>query len=137
MAATPTSKPKKPRRSAKAISVEASGAPAPPKARRVEVMHPAWGRFMDFLVEGAIKAWFKEQEERRLRGEAEPRAAVHAAADPAPEPDADAPELISVDEAVVRFGMSREQILAEFEKHWEPFEVEIPAVQRRPRSRRS
>jgi hypothetical protein len=66
-----------------------------------------------------------------------PPNAANVAVDAPPEPDPDAPELVSVDEAVVRFGMSREQILAELEKHAEPFEVVIPAVQRRPRSHRT
>jgi hypothetical protein len=134
MAARPSGKGKRAQRIEPLVAGQPAGAPAPPKARRVEVMHPAWEQFMDFLVEGAITAWFKEQEERRLRGEPEPHAADHAAVDAAPGPDPDAPELISVDEAVLRFGMSREQVLAELEKHWEPFEVEIPAVGRRARS---
>jgi hypothetical protein len=44
-------------------------------------------------------------------------------------------EVLTVDEAAKRFGISREEILAELEKHPIPFEVEIPAPKRRRRRR--
>jgi hypothetical protein len=84
--------------------------------------HPAWASFIDFLVEMAIKKHIEEQAEGIARGE--PRLASPSES-PAPLPKG--PRALTVDEAAVRFGVTRESILAEFEKQAVPLTVRIPA----------
>lgn len=44
-------------------------------------------------------------------------------------------EVLSIDEACARFGMSREEVLAKCEPIWEPFEAFIPSESRARRKR--
>jgi hypothetical protein len=88
----------------------------------VTVIHPAWASFIDFLLKLAIKKHMKEQTERIARGE--PRVASPSES-PALPPQG--PRALTVDEAALRFGVTRESILAEFEKHAVPLTVKIPA----------
>jgi hypothetical protein len=101
--------------------------------REISIIHPAWDRFLDFLVEGAFKDW-KDRAEKIRRGELIETIPVKASAkfDWSPH-SPDEPELLTVEEAVVRQGVSREEILGEFEKNKIPFEFVVPAG---PRARR-
>lgn len=90
-----------------------------PKKGDVVTIHPDYERFIDFLVEGAIKEWQEEQ----LGGvtSTAPPAALRAPKRrrrPAREPVREEPDydVITVDQAIVRLGVSREEIMAAFEK---------------------
>jgi hypothetical protein len=108
---------------------------AEPKEREIAIVHPSWDNFFDFLTKTAIKHWMVEAEKMR-RGESFELAAPKSSAKiDWPPPSADDPELLTVDEAVVRLGVSREEILAEFEKNKIPFEFTVPPGPRRARGR--
>jgi hypothetical protein len=92
--------------------------------REVVILHPAHERFIEFLVDTAIKDIIRRQRE----GLPEP-----VSSPPWPElsedPDRNAPEFVTIDEAVKRLGLTREEIMAQFEREPPiPFEVEIPAT---------
>jgi hypothetical protein len=98
--------------------------PSKAKSRPVAIIHPAWASFIDFLVDGTIKQLMEERAEKIRRGEP-----IDADDDAITERHVEHPtaehEVLTVDEAVARFGVSREEILAEFEKNKIPFEVEL------------
>jgi len=103
------------------------------KARPIAIIHPAWERFYDFLVTTAIKHTVDERAEKVRAGEPiETRIAGRETAEE--RKTADDCETITVDEAVSRFGLSRQEILADFERNMVPFEVTLPAPKRKGRS---
>ncbi len=112
--------------------VSTSSAPRD-KAREVAILHPAWQGFLDFLVETAIKRSMDEQAEKMRRGEPIEAPPAKSKRERKVRPSREEPELLTVEEAVARLGVSREQILAEFDKHRVAFEVTIPPG---PRARR-
>lgn len=110
------------------------GAPLKTKAksRPLAIIHPAWASFIDFLAEGAIKQWMKDHAEGARADE--PIETVVRTRRPSKKETATAEhETITVDEAVTRYGLSREEIMADFERNRIPFEVVLPAARRRAR----
>lgn len=103
---------------------------APTKGTQIEIINPAWERFMKFLVEGAVKQVMKEHADKIARGE--PVDMTPARPPPTRRRKVNDPIRVSVDEAVARYGFAREEIMAEFVKNAVPFEVEL----RSPPSRR-
>ncbi len=91
----------------------------PVKRRQIAVMHPAMKGFIDFLAEMLLKEILEERAERARRGEPIEKGFLATEATV----DDDEPELVTVEEAALRLGVSREQILAEFGP--EPFRVEL------------
>jgi hypothetical protein len=79
----------------------------------------------------------EERAEKIRRGEPIDDGTSATPAEKTADHPADEPEVLSVDEAVVRLGISREEILAEFAKNMVPFEVTIPATSRRARGQAS
>jgi hypothetical protein len=71
----------------------------------------------------------RDREERLQRGEP----IEERRPDTAPRLPLSDREVLTVDEAAERFGVQREDILAELENNAVPFEVEIPAPKRRAR----
>lgn len=109
--------------------------PSKAKSRPVAIIHPAWASFIDFLVDGTIKQLMEERADKIQRGEP-----IDADADAITEKRVERPtaehEVLTVDEAVARFGVSREEILAGFEKRMVPFELHLrppPSRQGEPR----
>lgn len=104
------------------LVVEISAPPMPkPKKGDVVVLHPAYSGFLEWLAD----IWLEKEKRRIMSGEGSPTdAAAEKAApnrparrptrSPAPPPEPDY-EVITVEEAVVRFGMTREQIMARFD----------------------
>ena len=86
--------------------------PPTPKLRKGEVaiLHPAWQQFIDFLVDAAIKDLLRNPS--RDVGDDPP---VRRGKRKIKEPEAHG-ELITVDEAIKRFGMTREEIMAQFDE---------------------
>lgn len=95
-----------------------------PKERPVSIVHPAWASFIDYLVETSIKQLMEERADKICSGEP-----VEARSQPVAERDVeradDEPEVLTVDEAVARLGVSREEILAAFDKNMVRFEVAL------------
>lgn len=94
------------------------------KTRLVAIIHPAWERLIDFLVEGAIKQW-KTDHTEATRGDEPIEEVVPARRSSNKKKAIDELERITVDEAVARYGLSREEIMADFEGNRIPFEVEL------------
>lgn len=101
-----------------------------PPGEAIEIIHPGWAAFLDFLAESAVKRWYADEQERLRRGEP-PKLPV-ATAEVKTKSTKKAVRTLTVDEAVTQLGLSREEIMAEFTKHAVPFEV----VLRSPPSRR-
>lgn len=99
------------------------------------IIHPAWADFIDFLAEGAVEHFMEDQAEKLRRGEPLDDGAPKTSVEKAADAGADAPEALTVDEAVARLGISRDEILAAFEKNRTTFEVTIPAASPRVRGR--
>ena len=108
----------------------------PTKTRRIEIMSPAFEEFIDFLAEAAVKQWQAEVANGTYKPEPtkNAKAARVKKSNPKRAPS-DHDELLTVDEAAARFGLSREEILARSEPIWEPFEVFIPSESRARRKR--
>lgn len=101
-------------------------------ARPIAIIHPAWERFVDYLVDGAIEAAMDERAENTRRSEPI-ETDIATCETPETRTTADDCERITVNEAISRFGLSRQEILAEFERNMVPFEVTLPAPKRRGR----
>ena len=107
------------------------------KAREIAIIHPAWANFLDFLAETAVRQLMEERAEKIRRGEPIDDGTSAMPAEKAADSAAEEPEVLTVSEAVDRLGVSREEILAEFEKNRVPFEFTIPAATRRARGQAS
>lgn len=105
-------------------------------SKEIEIIHPTWARFLDFLAESAVKKWYSDDEDRRRRGEP-------AKASTAPptrletENAMPTTHILTVDEAVQPLGLSRDEIMAEFERRAVPFEVQVPRAPSRRGKRRT
>jgi hypothetical protein len=109
-----------------------------PCRRPIVLIHPALERFVDFLVETAIRSIMEESADKIARGEpVDVDASEPTVLERTPSPSTEEPELVTVDEAVKRFGLAREEILAEFERNIVPFEVELRSPTRGARARQS
>ena len=92
---------------------------AMPPARKLKkgdiaIIHPAWQNFIRFAARAMLKRWQREQAAGTL-----PPAPVPA---PARKPIRNPGyEIITVEEAVSRFGESREEIMARFDKIMDDF----------------
>lgn len=102
------------------------------KRQQIEIIHPAWERFIEFLVEGAVKQVMAEHGYTLRPGE---RLGRHRSeTPPKTERRRGEPIRVTVDEAVARYGFSREEIMAEFDRNKVPFEVELRSPSSRPRA---
>ena len=104
----------------------------PPQTRRIKIWSPAFEEFMDFLAEAAVKQWlaevangtYKPEPTKNVKaGRVQKSKSKRVRAD-------DDDEVLTVDEAAARFGLSREEILARSEPIWEPFEFFVPSATR-------
>ncbi len=102
------------------LVVEFDMPPSPkPKKGDVLILHPAWERLLNFVVDAAIVPVLERQHAQRDRpkaAEAQTRAKHRQAPrtnEPEPEPEY---EVITVVEAMNRFGVTREEIMAEFDE---------------------
>lgn len=111
-----------------------------PTAREITIIPPATERFLTFLAEAYIEQLVKDHTVTLPDGTT---IRPHFVLPPEWEEelaDQKKPTAFTVSEAVERFGLSREAIMAELEKNKQDFVVEIPAAANgrrapRPRSR--
>ena len=94
----------------------------PTKTRRIKIWSPAFEQFMDFLAEAAVKQWQAEVANGTYKPEPTKNAKAARVKKSKRARPGDDDEVLTVDEAAARFGLSREEILARSELIWELFE---------------